>query len=88
MKVGKKEAFGNLGIISTVNNKHTECLETEKMLFPRKIIESAYIKANRNRCMNLNERLLVTTVYGKGKEGWLGGKGKVYTQRTTSCALQ
>ena len=36
-----------------------------------KIIESAYIKANRNRCMNLNEGLGVTTIYGKGKKGWL-----------------
>ena len=33
--------------------------------------ESAYIKANRNRCMNLNEGLGVNTIYGKGKEGWL-----------------
>ena len=32
-------------------------------------IESAYIKANRNRCMNLNEGLGVITIYGKGKEG-------------------
>ena len=29
----------------------------------------AYIKANRNRCMNLNEGLEVTTIYGKGKDG-------------------
>ena len=43
----------------------------KKRLFPRKIIESAYIKANRNRCMNLNEGLGVTTIYGKAKEGWL-----------------
>ena len=43
-----------------------------KKLFPSKIIESAYIKANRNRCMNLNEGLgVTTTIYGKGKEGWL-----------------
>ena len=44
-----------------------ECLETEKRLFPRKIIESAYIMANRD----LNEGLGVTTIYGKNKEGWL-----------------
>ena len=41
----------------------------EKRLFPRKIIENAYIKANKNRCMNINEGLGVTTIYGKGKEG-------------------
>ena len=35
------------------------------------MIESAYIKVNRNRCMNLNEGLGVTTIYRKGKEGWL-----------------
>ena len=52
-----------------IDRTNTECLETEKRLFPRKIIESAYIKANRNRCMNLNEGLGVTTIYGKGKEG-------------------
>ena len=46
---------------------NTERLETEKRLFPGKIIDSAYIKANRNRCMNLNEGLGVTTIYGKGK---------------------
>ena len=46
-----------------------ECLETEKKTsFPRKMIESAFIKANRNRCMNLNEGLGVTTIYGKAKE--------------------
>ena len=47
---------------------NTECLETEKRLFPRKIIESAYIKVNRN------EGLRVTTIYGKGREGWLRRK--------------
>jgi len=68
---------------------NTECLETEIRLFPRKIIESAYIKANRNRRMNQNEGLGVTTIYGKGKEGWLRRKKEnVYTQWTTSCALQ
>ena len=45
---------------------NVECLETEKRLFPQKIIENAFIKANRNRCMNLNEGLGVTTIYGKG----------------------
>jgi hypothetical protein len=38
-----------------------------KKVISTKIIESAYIKANRNRCMNLNEGRGVTTIYGKGK---------------------
>ena len=52
-----------------INWTNAECLETEKRLFPRKIIETAFIKANRIRCMN--EGFGVTTIYRKDKEGWL-----------------
>ena len=48
---------------------NTECLEKEKRLIPRKILESAHIRANRERCLNLNEGIGVTDVYGKGN--WL-----------------
>ena len=30
------------------------CLEKENRLFPRKILESAHIRENKHRCMNLN----------------------------------
>ena len=69
---------------AVLNN--TECLETEKRLFPRKIIESAYIKANRNRCMNLNEGLGVTTIYGKGKEGWLRRERESLHKKDKLCS--
>ena len=42
-------------------------LEKEKRLLPRKILESAYIKENKESCMNLNEGIGVSTIYGKGK---------------------
>ena len=42
------------------------CLEKEKRLFPRKILESAHIRANNQRCMNLNDGLGAANVYGKG----------------------
>ena len=58
-----------------------------KKLFPSKIIESAYIKANRNRCMNLNEGLGVTTIYGMGKEGWLTReKESLHTMDNKLCS--
>ena len=47
------------------------CLEKEKRLFPRKILESAHIRGNKQRCMNLNEGIGVSRVYGKGKGAWL-----------------
>jgi hypothetical protein len=45
---------------------NTECLKKEKLLIPRKILESAHIRANRERCLNLNEGIGVRDVYGKG----------------------
>ena len=47
------------------------CLEKEKKLFPRKILESVHIKGNKQRFMNLNEGIGVRTVYGKGQGAWL-----------------
>ena len=44
-------------------------LEKEKRLFPRKILESAHIKENKQKCMNLNEGIGVSAVYAKGT--WL-----------------
>ena len=46
-------------------------LEKEKRLIPRKILESAHIKKNKQKCMNLNEGIGVSAVYGKGKRAWL-----------------
>ena len=67
---------------------NAECLETEKRLLKEKIIESAFIKANRSRCMNLNEGLGVTTIYGKGKEGWLrSGREGLHTKDNKLCSL-
>ena len=42
------------------------CLEKEKRLYSSKILESAYIKENRRRCMNLNDGLGISIFYGKG----------------------
>jgi len=47
------------------------CLEKEKRLFARNILESAHKRRNKQRCMNLNEGIGVSTVYGKGKGAWL-----------------
>jgi hypothetical protein len=41
-------------------------LEKERRLFPRKILESAHIHKNKQRCMNLSEGIGVSAVYGKG----------------------
>ena len=66
---------------------NAECLESEKRLFPHKIIESAYIKDNRNRCMNLNEGVGVTPIHGKGKEGWLRrGRESLHTKNNKLCS--
>ena len=43
-------------------------LEKEKRMFPRKIIEGVYIKRNRQRCLNLNEGIGISMVYGEGRE--------------------
>ena len=56
---------------------NAECLQTEKKIVstknPRKCI-----KANKNRCMNLNNGFGVTIMYGKGKEEWLRrGRGGI-----------
>ena len=40
-----------------------------KRIIPRKILKSAHIIANRERCLNLNEGIGVTGVHGKGN--WL-----------------
>ena len=39
------------------------CLEKEIKLFPRKILESVYIKENKERCMNLNEGIGENIMY-------------------------
>ena len=63
-----------------------ECLEKEKRLFPRKILESAHIKANKERYMNLNDGLGVTDVYGKGK--WLRrGRERAFKETNKLCLL-
>jgi hypothetical protein len=40
-------------------------------MFPRKIIEGAYIRRNKQRCLNLNEGIGVSMVYGGGEREWL-----------------
>ena len=47
------------------------CLKKEKRLFPRKILESAYIKENKERCMDLNEGIRVSKIYGRAKGAWI-----------------
>jgi hypothetical protein len=51
-------------------------LEKEKRMFPRKIIEGAYIRRNKQRCLNLNEGIGVSMVYGGRERAWLR-RGKV-----------
>ena len=46
-------------------------MENEKRLFPRKILESVYIKENKERCMNLNDGIGVSTIYERGKGAWI-----------------
>jgi hypothetical protein len=45
-----------------------------------------YIKANRNRCMNLKEGLGVTTIYRKGKEGWLRRERESLHKKDKLCS--
>ena len=45
--------------------------ERKKRLFSRKILDSTYIRENKQKCMNLKDGIGVSTVYGKGKEAWL-----------------
>jgi hypothetical protein len=61
---------------------NAECLEKEKRLIPRKILESAHIRANRERCLNLNEGIGVTEWKGELVEE---GKGGGIKQRKTNC---
>ena len=42
-------------------------LRKGREMFPRNILESAHIRVNKQRCMNLDEEIGVSTVYGKGK---------------------
>ena len=49
----------------------TICLEKEKRLFLRKILESVYIKENKERCMNLIEGIGVNKIYGRGRNVWI-----------------
>ena len=44
-------------------------LPNNKRLISRKNLENAHIRAIRERCLNLNEGIGVTDVYGKGN--WL-----------------
>ena len=46
-------------------------MEKEKRLFLRKILESVYIKENKERCMNLNEGIGVNKIYGRGRNVWI-----------------
>ena len=61
-----------------LNTQGVLSLEKEKRLFPRKRLERAFVKEYRERCMNLNEGVGLSTIYGKGKEPWLrrGKKNK------------
>ena len=58
-------------------------MEKEKRPIPRKLLESARIRANRVRCLNLNESIRVTDVYGKGN--WLrrGREGGLNEEKQT-----
>ena len=56
-------------------------MEKENILFPRKILESAYIKENKERCMNLNEGIGVSITYGRGKGAWIKRKSKEYKKK-------
>ena len=51
-----------------MNWANTECLEKEKLLIPRKNLGSAHIRANRERCLNLNEGIGVTASIWKGEQ--------------------
>ena len=46
-------------------------LEKERRLFPRKILESAHTRKNKQRCMNLSEGIGVSAVYGRWEGAWL-----------------
>ena len=59
------------GLLSPYRLEKTICLEKEKRLYPRKILEGTYIKENEQRSMNLNNGIGVSLLYGKGKEAWL-----------------
>ena len=59
----------------------------KKRLFPRKIIERVFIKANRNRFVNLNKGHGVIIIYEKGKEGWLRkGRGSLHIKDNKLCS--
>ena len=49
----------------------TMILEKKKRMFPRKIIEGTYICKNKQRCLNLNDGIGVSVVYGRGERAWL-----------------
>ena len=42
------------------------CLEKETRKIPRKIIEGCYIRANLDRCVNLNEGMGISKKGGRG----------------------
>ena len=46
-------------------------MEKEKRQFSKKILENAYIKENKERCMNLNDGIGVTKIYVRGKGAWI-----------------
>ena len=61
-------------------------LEKEKIMIPRKITEGAYIRRNKQKCLNLNEGIVVSMVYVGGERGGWNIKGRshcVYGQLFT-----
>jgi hypothetical protein len=49
----------------------TICIEMEKRMIPRKLLEGSYIKANRNVCMNSSDGFGTSAQYGEGKGAWI-----------------
>ena len=53
----------------------------KKRLYPRKILESSPIRGNRRICTNLNDGLVLSTQYGKGKDAWPSRRSQLRRER-------
>ena len=87
-KVAEFKRISNIAIAGNVEGFKHEIvwdkviqLERKKRLFSRKSLESAYINECREKCMNLNQEVGVSKMYGKGKEAWLRKKKKTRYMR-------
>ena len=82
----------NSAVVNHVmEQKHTfywervTCLEKETRKIQRKIIEGCYIRANLDKCVNLNEGMGISAQY-KGREGAWIRRGRIVTRYQTSVA--